>query len=119
MDCRPSNFNDLPKEVKAKYVCSKHVPKEFMVQCDFEGLKDIRVITSDSHIQERLEGIRERGVKMTYLHALKLMVEYSQKDTDKIYKKQGKIWQNMCEDIVIYYCCRVLLFKKPIPIVKM
>ena len=119
MDCRPSNFNNLPNDVKAQYANSKDVGEKFAVQCDFEGLKDIRVITMHQHIQDTLDGINEHGVKDTYIHALKLMVEYSQKDTDKIYKKKGKVWQDMCEDIVIYYCCRALLFKKPIPVFKM
>jgi hypothetical protein len=117
-DCRPSNFNELPDEVKSLYVTAEELPEKFMVQCDFEGMRDIRVITSNNHITSILDIIKSKGVKTVYLQALGRMLAYH-KISDNIYKKGGKIWDELCFDIVIYYCCRVLLFNKPIPIVKM
>jgi hypothetical protein len=119
MDCRPSNFNNLPNEVKALYKDRNDLADNFAVQCDFDGLTDIRVMTTHSYIFKALDDIKKGNVRDMYCFFLKKMVLYSQKDTDKIYAKQGKAWQNMCDDIVLYYCCRVVLFKKPIPVVEM
>ena len=38
-------------------------------------------------------------------------------NVDKLYRLGGKAWSDFCEDIVIYYACRFILFGTPIPVV--
>ena len=35
---------------------------------------------------------------------------------DKLYTKGGEDWDNFCDDIIIFMCCRQILFGTPIPI---
>jgi hypothetical protein len=35
---------------------------------------------------------------------------------DELYQRRGEDWQNFCDDIVIFLCCRQILFGTPIPV---
>jgi hypothetical protein len=35
---------------------------------------------------------------------------------DEVYQAGGQDWQNFCDDVVIFLCCRQVLFGTPIPI---
>jgi hypothetical protein len=35
---------------------------------------------------------------------------------DELYQRRGEDWQNFCDDIVIFMCCRQNLFGTPIPV---
>jgi hypothetical protein len=35
---------------------------------------------------------------------------------DEVYQAGGKDWQNFCDDILIFLCCRQILFGTPIPV---
>jgi hypothetical protein len=36
-------------------------------------------------------------------------------DVDKIYQEKGEAWGNFCDDIMLFYCARFVLFKVPAP----
>lgn len=36
-------------------------------------------------------------------------------NTDKLFADKGQAWQDFCDDLVLYYCARVALFKMPMP----
>ena len=37
-------------------------------------------------------------------------------DTDKLYREKGEAWDNLMDDIPIFYACRFVLFKTPAPV---
>jgi len=56
-------------------------------------------------------------VKSCYKLALEKLTQYDDATLNRHYEGQTEDWQNWCDDVVFFYCLRVVLFKKPIPIV--
>ena len=117
-DCRPENFNDLPEATKELYKSVDDLKgKNIMVVCEIEGLTDICIETTHSYIEDGVkdfENMDKQKKQFIFFSMLSNILKHRGK-IDEIYNKD-RIWQNLCDDIVLYYCARVVMFNKPIPL---
>jgi hypothetical protein len=117
-DCRPENFNELSEATKELYKSMDELQgKNIMVVCEIEGLTGIAIKTTHKYIADGLkdfEKMNKEKKQFIFCSMLSNILKYRGK-IDKIYNK-GRVWQNLCDDIVLYYCARVVMFNKPIPL---
>jgi hypothetical protein len=109
----------LPDEMKSLYPKAEDmIGKKMMIICDFKGMEDIAVQTTEATIKDAIEFFRNRPVSVQeiFKEYFKRMMCYT-KTKDAIYEKGGKDLDCLSDDIMVYYCVRALLFNKAIPIV--
>jgi len=70
-------------------------------------------------LQQFVEDIKKETKKELATMIKRVWVVIKLTDVEKAFKEQGQAWGNLCDDILIFYAYRWVLFNKPIPIIKM
>ncbi len=79
-------------------------------------IKDPVVVeTTNKNIKNILENLKNKDKREVIVLSNKVYKMILSTDTDSIYNKK-KEWGNFCDDIVIVYVARHLLYNSPIPI---
>jgi hypothetical protein len=124
MDCRPEELFArqspdgfrLPKDINNTYIHCDFMKNDFYISCDFKGLEDIAIKTTNDTVKETVNYLKTlKHIKVLFEFFLHSILKY-RKNIDKIYEEKGLEWDKFCEILLDYYCCRVILFKKAIPI---
>lgn len=120
INCVPSNYDELPQEIKDRYVTTDDLKNEkFIILTDFQGLEQLSVKTSNENIVNTIKHItkdsKDNKIKV-FSSVLSSLLEYRWK-VKELYEKGGVSWQNVLDDLVLYYCYRAILFNKAIPII--
>ena len=97
------------------------LPDEFVVTC--QGISDrfkaYAVLTTDDQIKELLDIYEHCIRKVTAQAYRKCFVEltkYTDDDLEFHYQLCDNVWKNWCNDVVIFYAMRYVLFNTLIPI---
>jgi hypothetical protein len=118
-DCRPENFEELQDDIKKLYATVEDMDdKNLMIVCDFKGMEDVAIKTTNETIKAwmKLMAKDNNNIDKIFKEYFKRMVCYTE-TKDEIYEKGGKDWDDLSDDVMIYYCARALKFKKAIPVV--
>jgi CO dehydrogenase/acetyl-CoA synthase beta subunit len=79
----------------------------------------MNVMTTHGTIMSTIEKIKNESdtdKRTVYASTLRCILKYTRSSKlDRIYQTGGKKWKNLCNDIVLFYCCRYCLTDQPIP----
>jgi hypothetical protein len=81
--------------------------------------KEYCVLTTSKEVKETIDNYRksDKGhIKFVYRESLLNILQYSDEELNNKYTLNSKEWKDWCDDILIFYAVRLLLFDKPIPI---
>lgn len=73
---------------------------------------DVFVQTTHKHIKDLMEMTTKNDAKRIFPQVWNVL---KNTDTDTVYARGGGDWDNLMEDIIIYYVCRFRLFGTPMP----
>jgi hypothetical protein len=76
---------------------------------------DVLVQTTDTAIRNCIDKAKD-GALIVFPQVWKAL---KSADADVLYAAGGQPWQDFMDDIIVFYACRLQLFGKPIPIIKM
>ena len=75
---------------------------------------DVMVKTTNAAIRGLFESTNKEEAKSVFPQVWNSIKNV---DSDALFKRGGKAWDNFMNDILIYYVCRLHLFNHPIPVV--
>jgi hypothetical protein len=80
---------------------------------------DFAVLTPNKEICSQIERCKKRDTsinKRVYKEVLINVLKYSNEELTELWKSQSQAWTDWCNDVVIFYAVRLVLFNRPIPI---
>lgn len=86
------------------------------------GFPELVVETTADSVSKQLKSLKRhlKQSKIQFFLTLKSIEKAlsiaKEKDFLTMYEEQGEPWQNLMDDVMLYYCSRFLLFKTPMPI---
>ena len=101
------------------FVSSDDYTEEFVVIDASDVCPGVAVKTQHKKIEQFIEDIRKETKEECAAMFKRVWAVIKLTDVDKVYEEQGMAWRNLMDDIFLFYAYRWVLFKKPIPIIKM
>jgi hypothetical protein len=102
-----------------KFIHSDDYADEFVVIDASDVCPGVAIKHPHKQLQQFIEDIKKEP-KQEWARVFKrVWAVIKLTDVEKAYEKQGEAWGNLCDDIIIFYAYRWLLFNKPIPLIKM
>ena len=84
-----------------------------------ERYEDIIVSTTKKVIEDCLKEIESSSKEDKLFFLYKSRKCAREVDIDEIYNDGGQKWRNFCDDVLIYYCLRFILFDMHFPIIRL
>lgn len=114
--CGKDKFKFLKKINKGKHllIC-KDINDRF---------KEYAIITSDKEVKDTIKQCEEEPIEMVK-YRFKLiylnLTKYSDEELNKHYEEKDQIWQDWCNDVVLFYAHRFVIFngRMLIPLMEM
>ena len=106
-DSIPITWGEGPRPADAEWA-----NKKVRVSGRDAGLPEVIVEIKYEIIDKTVKGMNKRDASKAFKMAWDAL---KQVDVDKAYNEQGKDWENLMDDIIMFYCARLILFKIPIP----
>lgn len=121
IDCRPADFASLSPAEQGRYMDGEGIEEtvatisgQIFVSCDITKLA---VATTHTEITDYLTILSRKQEHARFVFEGTLRNIVGNKDKiDALFEKGGKEWNDLCNDVVLYYCARCLIQKRPIPI---
>ena len=76
------------------------------------GYEDVFVETDYDYFTKTMKKMTKKDATMLFKATWDCLKNI---EVDKIYREQGEAWRNFCDDIVLFYCARFVLFNIPAP----
>ena len=80
------------------------------------GMPEVLVKTKGASFKKLCDDITKEDAKRTFKQ---IWLSIKAVDVDKAFAEQGEEWQNLCDDIALFYACRLRLFDMPAPIMNL
>ena len=80
------------------------------------------VETTDENIQQNITFAKSQTLqhlKSIFRSVYGTLVQYDEPTLQQHFIAKNKEWTDWCDDVVVFYAVRLVLFKKVIPIIKM
>jgi hypothetical protein len=77
------------------------------------GHPDVIVQTTSGEIEDVLVDLTMERAKSVFPQ---IWNNIKNVNTDMLYNKRGQEWTDFCNDLILFYCYRTVLFKSPIPV---
>jgi hypothetical protein len=94
----------------------------YILASDFsDEFKDFCATTTNQEVKECLEFFNKKSKKENEELLGKIgrnLMSYNKEQLTKHYEDKTVEWDNWVGDLVLFYCCRFVLYNKPIPILK-
>lgn len=94
-----------------------NIPDKLMISGNEINLPDVAVKTTKKELEKCFAMMPNVNVKRVFINSWNAIKQFGPDDMARLYNEQGKDWQNLMQDIIIFYCARNILFGKPIPII--
>jgi len=75
------------------------------------GHEQVTIITKFSTIQKWCK-MNKRDAAQTFKSTWECLKNV---DVPKIYNEMGEDWKHFCDDLILFYCARFVLFNVPVP----
>ena len=91
---------------------------EVLVAVDLKKFSDYLIMTTHKNVRDILGMLNEGRAHTKHMlkSTLTYVLNWKPSELNKHRKKDSKEYKNFCNDIVIYYCARLILFNLPIPL---
>jgi hypothetical protein len=116
------NITEVTAQPAATTVSSEDISPDTMLtvygkDTKIPQLEEVAVTTSNKSILKCFGEMTLDEAKHVFVATWMSMVNTLEKATvDEMYEEKGEAWQNLCDDIVLFYVARSIVFKNPIPI---
>lgn len=87
-----------------------------------EEFKCFFVKTTTTEIEECLDNMRNEtteDVRAIYIGSSTFLQRFTKDKLIELHNKKTKNWENWCNDVLLFYVTRFIIFGEKIPIVKM
>lgn len=93
------------------------VPMQIILSGAECGHPDVAVATTTTKISKTFDWLSDKPDKpaVVFASAWKAIKAVN---ADELYRRGGRAWQDLMDDIVIFYVARQMLFNKPVPVVQ-
>ncbi len=107
------NYKCVNDEYKFAKKISKR--KHALTCCDIhKRFKEYAVITSDKEVKDSIKECEKEPietVKFRFKLIYKSLMKYSDSELNKHYEAKNQIWQDWCNDVVLFYAHRFVIFE--------
>jgi len=93
------------------------VPMQIILSGTECGHPDVAVATTTTKMAETFDWLIDKPDKPAFVFACAWKA-IKAANSDDLYRRGGRAWNDFMDDIVIFYVARQLLFNKPVPIVQ-
>lgn len=76
--------------------------------------------TTSSEVEDCFKRMKENTheeVKAVYVGSISFLRTYNKEKLIELHNEKTKNWENWCNDVLLFYVSRQILFKRPIPII--